>query len=330
MNQVNTAKRSKTVSDKDYWHVYHPPEVIAKADQIRQSQWIQSTGVRIHIDTYPQTDPHAPVLIFNHGGGGYSRLFLPLALVLFERGYTVLVPDQRGQGLSEGNRSDFELGQFVQNIVDVATWARQTYSGDLFMAGGSLGGALTYKAAAAGAPVKAIICHNLYDFGNPSDTLAVSRFAPLANVPGVPQAMSVLVQALASILPSVRIPYRLLGNFNKMVDERVTGFFDLYREDPYPIRAITLRYMASLFSTPPRIPFEENTLPVLVINQTRDKMTDPAVTRRNYERLGGPKQYVEIDYGHWAIGLNFEQEWSALADQFLQEMMVQKTGVASG
>jgi CSLREA domain-containing protein len=62
----------------------------------------------------------------------------------------------------------------VQNIVDTAHWAKNRFRAPLFMAGGSVGGALTYYAAAAGAPVEAIACLNLFDFGNGADGLQIS------------------------------------------------------------------------------------------------------------------------------------------------------------
>jgi len=288
---------------------------------------VTSTGVQLHVDLYEQAEPSAPTIIFNHGGGGYSRLFIPLALILHEKGYNVVIPDQRGQGLSSGSRSHFTMGQFVQNIVDVATWVRARYTGPLFLAGGSIGGALTYNAA-AGAPVDAIICHNLYDFGDPRDTLAVSIFALLADWPVIPFAMANITRFFAAILPGLRIPYRLLGRFDKMVDERVGEFYEQWQRDPYPIKWISLRYMASTFSTPPAIPYEQNTLPVLVINQTRDKMVSPAVTRRNYERLNGPKHYAEIDYGHWAIGHGFEETWVGIVHDFLQQIRAENSAQA--
>lgn len=316
---MNQTILSQHPPNDDYWRVYHSSEALDRADTIREVATITSTGVDIHIDVYEQAAPHAPVFIFNHGGGGYSRLFVPLALEMYDRGYTVLLPDQRGQGLSGGDRRNFTMGEFVQNIVDVAHWARQRYPGDVFMGGGSLGGAFTYKAAAAGAPVRAIVCHNLYDFGDPTNTLAVSIFAPLAGVPLVPSLAARATQLLARLLPALPLPYKLLGRFDKMVDARNTDFYALYKRDPYPIKAVSLRYLASTFHTPPAIPLEENTTPVLVINQTRDEMVDPALTRRNYERLGGDKAYAEIDYGHWAMGNGFEQEWGAIVDNFLRQ-----------
>lgn len=303
-----------------YWHIYHDEQTLTRAATLREEHTIISTGVNIHIDVYPQADPDAPVFIFNHGGGGYSRLFIGLALALHDRGYTVLLPDQRGQGLSGGDRGDFTLGQFVQNICDVATWARERYAGRLVLAGGSVGGALTYMAASAGAPVDAVVCHNLYDFGTARDALAVSRFAPLTHIPGAAQVMHSLIRLGAALLPGLKIPFRLLGSFETMVDRRDTGFYDRWKNDPLPIKAVSLRYLRSVGGTPPAIPFEQNRLPVLVINPTRDRMTDPAITRRNYARLGGPKHYVEIDYGHWAMSAAYVAEWVSQVDGWLREM----------
>jgi pimeloyl-ACP methyl ester carboxylesterase len=313
------ANSSLSTLENDYWRIYHSQETLERGDALRKEYKILSTGVRLHVDAYERTEDEAPILIFNHGGGGYSRLFVPLALALYDKGYTVLCPDQRGQGLSEGSRGDFTMDQFVQNIVDVAQWTRERYRGKLFMAGGSLGGALTYKAAVAGAPVRAIICHNLYDFGNAQDTLAVSRFAPFSAIPGIPALFAATTGWLGKLLPTLRLPYRLLGKFDKMVDRRAVGFYEKWKQDPLPIQWISLRYMASTFQTPPAVPFEQNRIPVLVINQTEDEMVDPLVTERNYQKLGGPKEYVEIPYGHWAFGEAFEQEWATLVDRFLRQ-----------
>jgi pimeloyl-ACP methyl ester carboxylesterase len=303
-----------------YWKRYYTPEIVAQIECLKQDVYLTSTGVRIHMDVYEQQDKSAPVLIFNHGGGGYSRILASLALAMYARGYTVVLPDQRGQGYSEGDRGDFTLGQCVQNIVDAAQWARQRYTGKVFMGGGSVGGGLTYKAAAAGAPVDAIICHNLYDFGSVRDSLAVSRFAFASNLPLLPGIFAASTRMMASLFPSLKLPFIMLGKFESMVDERDPNFFRIWWDDPLPLKKISLRYMASTFTTPPAIPYEENRMSVLVINQTRDKMVSPKVTRHNYERLAGDAKYVEIDYGHWATGEQFIAEYVEIIDGYLRRM----------
>lgn len=63
---------------------------------------------------------------------------------MYAHGYTVILPEQRGQGMSEGRRGDYTAADLVQNIVDVSRWARQRYDGRPFMGGGGL----SYYAAA--------------------------------------------------------------------------------------------------------------------------------------------------------------------------------------
>ncbi|GAB4513784.1 MAG: hypothetical protein OHK0046_14940 [Anaerolineae bacterium] len=308
-----------TTINSDYWRKYHDAGTVERGDALRQTFSITSTGVRIHMDVYEQPDKNAPVFIFNHGGGGYSRLFIPMGLAMFDLGYTVIFPDQRGQGLSEGDRGDYTVAQCLQNILDAARWARQRYTGPVFMGGGSLGGGLTYYAAAAGAPVNAVVLHNLYDFGNGKDGLAFTRVPVLSHVPGIPAISKLTMRLLTGLVPRLRISNRLLSPFENMVDPRAIGFYDLWSKDPYPIKTLSVRSIGSLMNTPPAVPFEKNTIPALVINQKRDRMVSPSVTRRNYERLGGPKQYMEIDYGHWAMGEAFIQEWTGIVHTYLSQ-----------
>lgn len=306
------------MSKLEVWREYFKPEVLKRTDELRREHFISSTGVQIHIDTYERPEPNAPVLLFSHGGGGYSRIFIPLALALYDLGYTVVLPDQYGQGLSEGDRGDFHVALFVQNLVDTANWAHERYAGTLFMGGGSFGSTMAYMAAVQCAPVKALILHNLYDLGLQGDTLALSRFARLRHIPGVQAAARMLVATGARLPPRLRIPFDLIGDFRAMVD--TPGFYPIWKRDPLPIRSVTLRYMHSLFTSAPAIPFERNIIPALIINPRLDQMTDPSITRKNYDRLGGEKRYVEIDYGHWSMQEAFVQERSQLVDDFLSDL----------
>ena len=303
------------------WQTYFEDETVTWAEAKRTTSRVASTGVQLHVDAYEQPELTAPVFIFNHGGGGYSRLFTALARGLFERGYTVLLPDQVGQGLSGGTWRDLSIAAFVQNLVDVANWARARYVGPLFMAGGSLGGGLTYHAAAAGAPVDGLICHNLYDFGRAADALVLSRFAWATAVPGLPALFARMLRLLATLLPGLPLPYRLLGRFDRMVDRREADFYAKWQADPIPLRRVTLGYLHSMFSTKTAVPYEQNNLPILVINPAQDEMVDPAVTRRNYERLAGPKTYAELAYGHWALSPAFVVEWVNLVDDWCRRQV---------
>jgi pimeloyl-ACP methyl ester carboxylesterase len=316
---INQARSSQT-----YWHCYHDPALLARVLAVVQTRHLQSTGVELHIDLYQQDDKASPVLILNHGGGGYGGLFIGLALAFYEQGYTVVVPDQKGQGRSGGAMGDFTVAEAVQNIVDVANWARTEFSGPLHLCGGSIGGGLTYAAAAVlakqGRPPVAAVCLNLYDFGDPVTGLAFTRFAGLAKLSGLAMMCKAMGGLLAKIVPRMRLPYRPLARFENMVDERdlATGFYAKWQADPLTLRTVTARYFASMLATPFVISLEANTdVPVLVINQKRDKMVNPQLTLDCYQRLAGNKSYAEIDWGHFSLQTEFNKELLALGQQWL-------------
>lgn len=306
MSEIPSRKTSGRKTS--YWRNYYDDNVTYRCDQIRQEFQIPSTGVDIQVDVYPNSKPDAPVVIFNHGAAGYCRLFVPLALSFYERGYTVVLPDQRGQGLSGGRRGDYTIAECVQNIVDVAQWAKDRFHGPLFMAGGSVGGALTYYAAAAGAPVNSIACLNLFDFANGIDGLKISRFALLSRYPAVVKTMKAGMRLLKP-LHWLRVPFNWVGAFDRLMDKRDARFQAQWNADPVPPRWVSLRSLASNMNTNPAIPFEQNQIPVLVLNQSLDKMVDVDVTRHNYERLSGKKCYIEIPFGHWSSQPEF---WSLI------------------
>jgi alpha-beta hydrolase superfamily lysophospholipase len=302
----------------DYWRIYYDGTVAERSDSMREEQVIRSTGVDIHIDVYPGPHPHAPVVIFNHGAAGYCRLFVPLALLLHDRGYTVVLPDQRGQGLSGGRRGDYTISECVRNILDATHWAGERFGSPLFMAGGSVGGALTYYAAAAGAPVSAAACLNLFDFGNGTDGIQLSRFAFLGRSVILVRALRALMTLLKPLY-GLRIPFRWIAAFDRLMDERDGEFQARWNTDPVPPRLVSLRSLASTMGTSPAVSFEGNTIPVLVINQGLDRMVDKEVTRRNYTRLGGNKHYLEVPFGHWSSRPEFWETIVNACDGWFRE-----------
>lgn len=301
----------------DYWRNYYDDATLARSDELREVHSILSGGASIHIDLYRQPARDAPTVVFNHGSAGYCRIFVDLALMYFDRGYTVVLPDQIGQGLSGGRRGDYTITEATQSIVDVALWAKSRLDGPLCMTGGSMGGALTYYAAAADAPVEAMACLNLVDFST-TDSWAFSKLAPLAKVPAM-STMSRALMWLLTPLHRVRFPFSWIGRFDKLMDNRDREFQALWDGDPVPPRNISLRHLASASTTPPAVPLEENRLPTLVINQALDEMVDPSLTRRNYDRLGGPKRYLEVPFGHWSSDPKFWKEIVEASDQWFRE-----------
>jgi predicted alpha/beta-fold hydrolase len=176
-------RQAVTETARNYWQTYYDRNTVLRSNELRQEFYINSSGVQIHLDVYERPEKNAPVIVFNHGGAGYCRLFVEVALMFYDLGYTVVLPDQRGQGFSGGVRGDYTIAEITQNVRDTVKWAKNRYDSPIFMAGGSVGGALTYYGAVAGGDVEAIACLNLFDFGNGQDGMAISRLAFLSPYP---------------------------------------------------------------------------------------------------------------------------------------------------
>lgn len=103
-------------------------------------------------------------------------------------------------------------------------------------------------------------------------------------------------RALAAMLPQLRIPYRAIADFSEMLDERdiAQGAYEIWKDDPLAL--------VSLMDTPAAISLRANLqVAVLVIDPSRDQMVCPEITRGCYKRLGGPKAYREIPFGHFSL-----------------------------
>ncbi|MCU0491985.1 MAG: alpha/beta hydrolase [Chloroflexaceae bacterium] len=308
--------------EKPYWHHYYDSATIARAEGLMQEHTLRSGDDDLYVNVYQRPERDAPVFVGNHGGGGYSGIFIPLALAFYERGYTVVIADMQGHGRTGvgPTKGDFTIDGMARNIVDVVAWARQRYSGPVFMGSGSIGSGITYNAVAMGAAVHAVATAQLYAFDDPRTALLVSKFAPLANMAGLAWGIKRITRPLARRFPRLRLPYLPMAHWDAMFDERDQGrgFVPIWKRDPYTPRSITLRALASMQYSPPRIPLAQNQTPWLVINTMRDKMVPPHVTEETYQRLGGPRQYVEMDWGHFSHQPAFTEQFVSLTDAWFK------------
>lgn len=294
----------KVQNKGEYWKQYDRAATLQPIDPYRQTTQIRSTGVDIHLDIYAQKDRSAPVILYNHGMASYSRLFVIPAMRFFRLGYTVILPDQKGNGFSQGRRGDNTVEESVQNIIDATQWAGRNFDGPRFMMGGSLGGALTYYAAAAGAEVEAISCINLWNLAEAAQVIEKSPYL---------KAVYTLLKWITPLLGKIRIPIEWFLRFNDFLDSRDAAFIEIWKNDPWIARKVSLRHLWSQTHTPPPVPFEENTVPIIVFNQEKDLILPPKLTRRSYESLGGLKRYVELKgWGHWSIQPEF---WNIIVSE---------------
>jgi hypothetical protein len=172
-------------------------------------------------------------------------------------------------------------------------------------------------AGSADKRVKALILHNFYDYANKSDILSFTHFAFLGKTKLTTNISAWFSKIVSTLLPNLKIPYQILARFKNMVDEK--EFYELWKHDPVAIQNINLAYFAHSINTKPKIKIVDNKIPTLVINPTKDKMVNPSITKKNYDRLTCKKQYIEIPYGHWSTNPLFYKLWSKITSDWIDE-----------
>ncbi len=297
---------------RDYWEYNLPGEVVRWTKAHLKQARIPSQGLGVNLDVYARAEQGAPVVVITHGLLTYGRLFAPLAMLLYERGYAVVCPDLVGNGFSGGVRGDLTVGAGTTALVDATLWARRHFDGPIYLLGVSLGGAVTYAAAAAGAPVTAIACVDLFTFDDR---------AALRQLIARPWLVSLLPLARLAAVPLgwARVPTSWIHTIDRVVAPEEARLTTAWKFDPLPPRSMTLRSLVSAGYTPPRVPLEHNTIPTLVINQEADRALSPAVTRACFQRLGGPKRYVGLEgANHWSFQPEFYRQIAAASDEWFR------------
>lgn len=99
----------------------------------------------------PAPDPEAPIVVFLHGYGEGKYQGLPVARVLHDAGYAVLLPDFRAHGESGGDFTTVGLLE-TRDVAGAVAWAHDRLPCDggpskVALVGWSMGGAAALNAA---------------------------------------------------------------------------------------------------------------------------------------------------------------------------------------
>ena len=269
--------------------------VMEFAQKKLREEWIDSAGGKIHLDVF-DNEIAAPTIVFSHGMAGYGRLLIPYAHRLFSHGFNVILPDLKGYGHNKGQRGHWKWNDLVNNLVDTSHYAADRYKGDIFLAGGSMGGVVAYHAVCKGAPVKAVSCYCLFDFQDMELIKESSSYGPFTSL------VKSSLMWLSKVAPNFSIPASSVSSYDNLSDN--TEFNNLVKKDPLGGNKMTLSAAAEMTSVVLTIPFEEfRTVPILVIQPREDKMTPAKFTKKAYDKLGTQnKKYVELEgRGHWVL-----------------------------
>lgn len=205
-----------------------------------------------------------------------------------DRGWNVLMPDQRGHGKSEGSY----VGWGYDERLDLLGWVnlvvRRDPQAEILLHGVSMGAATVLMATGGALPdqVKAAVADCSYTTIEEEMRHVLRSFS--------------LSSPRGEGLPSVPLPGGLLFSLLRRATLRRAGY-DL--RDAAPVKAVP-----------------QSTTPTLFIHGAKDDFVPSAMMNRLYQAARCPKSFLWVpEAGHaLSVGTNPELYWAA-ADTFLQE-----------
>ncbi|MDP3526266.1 MAG: alpha/beta hydrolase [Hoeflea sp.] len=247
--------------------------------------WRMIRGHRIHVDHWQPEGPSKGTVILVHGGGGNGRVLAPLADVAAGLGWTALAPDLPGYGLSEPAprfRWDYDEWPAI-----VAQMADET-AGPVVLLGGSVGGMTAALAAEASHNVSGVIATTLLDMGDPGVFRVAARWRWLG------AASLIGFRLMPELVDRISFPLWLVAPMEAMSSD--PAMQEYFRNDALLGRLwVSSRLFRTMHAR--KLAALAPGCPLLLVHPGADAWTPPELSRRAFERVSGPKEFVVLTNG---------------------------------
>lgn len=304
-----------SVATARHWHGYYDAGELAEIDAALQTTLVCSNGVDLHVRVYEQPG-NAPTVMVAHGLLGYGLAFARFHLPFWRRGWRVVQFDFPGMGASAGTRGAATVPQMMTAWHDVVNWAAPRYGGPLFAVGNAEDGVLAYYALANNPAIAGLSTHTLFEYGDPH---AVGWIRP----PATRHAVRLVLGSLERVRPDLSLPGQWTIPWKHVfAGPDDAGYRARLANDPLCLRRGRVTLGRSLV-TPFRPPasFEDCLTPVQVIISSRSRIWPAGPVRRSAERLGGPREIIELDAPHWETSRAFHDNYCALVAAWFERLM---------
>ena len=271
--------------------------------------WREIRGHRIHIDTWEPDGPVQGTLILVHGGGGHGRVLAPFADLVVRLGWRVLAPDLPGYGLTRparGYRGDY--AEWPAVLAEIARAAE----GRVVLMGLSAGGMTAVFAAEAARNVAGVIATTLLDAGDRDFLLRAARWRWLG-------ALSLIgFQLMPWLVDRISMPVRLAVQMRSMSSDPAMNAY--FSEDPLLGRLwVRLRLFRTMHERKADRLSPAGKL--LLVHPGADAWTPTAISLPAFERVDGPKEFVELSNGaHLPLEQPAFDELRTCLERFLKSL----------
>lgn len=305
LQESRTAPRTAEQLDAIDWSDLAPARP-ADLEGVEQGNGFSTTvGVDLFWQTWTASergDRRGNILLI-HGFGEHSARYEHVAVGLVRSGYDVFAFDVRGHGQSEGPRGfvmDFDL--YMQDVAEMFKVGRKQLGEEVpwFVLGHSNGGLISMQ----------------YALRRPEGITGFAVTSPFCAVAmKVPAWKTTAGRLLSRIIPKLGLP----ADINPEFVSRDAHVVKVYGEDPLNHGIATARWFtetttaqADLLERAPMIK-----QPLLMLVGGSDKIADPEVAQRVYQRVGSSDRELEVYTEMYHEILN-ELEWERVLRRLVE------------
>jgi pimeloyl-ACP methyl ester carboxylesterase len=234
LTSSSPAKRQQYAID----HPENSPELLLQQHHLQAEPIQLTTSDGFELFALYAPSRNGAVIILSHGYKMSCSEMIPIAALLAQQGYGVLLPDLRSHGRSDGSDISFGYHEWRDLEAAVNFLVKKNPHDTIGMFGNSMGGALSIVYAARDTRIAAVIAQSPYASVAHSIYKGVSRFSNVPPFPFAPlihyfaerrlhidTAKVAPVNTISSISPR---PIMLLMGGNDQTVE-ANGIFDLQK-----------------------------------------------------------------------------------------------------
>uniref|UniRef100_A0A7C2JXA4 Alpha/beta fold hydrolase n=1 Tax=Schlesneria paludicola TaxID=360056 RepID=A0A7C2JXA4_9PLAN len=259
---------------------------------VEETLWRTGDGLRLHVrhaqPREPAADPRSMLII--HGGCEHGGRYAHVVEKLVAAGWTVTLPDLRGHGMSEGERTDVaDVSQYLQDLTGVERAYCARGQADVILAH-SFGGLVALRYVQTIRQPRALVLS-----------------APLLGLQlPVPWWKDLAGKLLVRLSPTTR--FRTGINPRNMTQD--PEFLARRLADPLLIRSVTVRWFFAMRRALADVHRDAALVrcPLLIVQGLADQTVAPRCPGPFLERTGSPfRRLIELP-GHVHEALN-ESDW---------------------
>ena len=313
-------KDIQSYENEIYWKKYQkffPEKFRTKSEETTPTEeYWNWRGIDVHLDRFEVPKAKFKVIVI-HGAGAYARMMTPVAIIAKNNGYSSVIPDLPGYGLTKAKWGKLKYELWIDCIVDLIEKEIARDGIPVVLFGVSMGGNLAYHAAAKSKKPKGIMVTTIADTRERSVKNGFARNKFLGSV-GISSLK--LLPFLTDRLPMPMAYVSKMNNISNNPDISRICMSDRSGGGNW----MPAGFLRTFVGTNPALEAEDfDVCPVLLVHPEKDKMTDIEFSKRFFNRLSGEKKMVILEgAGHMPVeqpGI-FQLETACI--EFLKDLKV--------